>query len=263
MVERLRAHWPEYLMEAALLGLFMVSAGVFGTLLEHPDSPVRQALPSPRLRLALAGLAMGLTAVALIYSPWGRQSGAHFNPAVTLTFFRLGKIRLGDALFYVLAQFAGGILGVYFVLVLLGARFADAPVNYVATLPTAGPVPAFVAEALLAGGLMTMVLYTMNSARWMRWTGVFAGLLVAVYITVEAPISGMSINPARTLASAVPGRIWTSLWIYFTAPPLGMLLAVELHRLLTRGEQPHCAKLYHDAKRRCIFCGYLMPARSL
>ena len=116
----------------------MISAGLFGTLLFHPGSPVARALPDPLLRRALMGAIMGLTAIGLIYSPWGQQSGAHLNPAVTLTFWRLGKVATWDALFYVLAQFVGGALGVLLVLALLGAAFADPPVHYVATAP--GPM---------------------------------------------------------------------------------------------------------------------------
>ena len=92
MPEALKQHWPEYLIEATCLGLFMVSAFTFGTILEHPDSPLHQAIPNPTLRRLLMGLAMGGTAIAIIYSPWGKQSGAHINPSITLTFFRLGKI---------------------------------------------------------------------------------------------------------------------------------------------------------------------------
>src|SRR5881397_1562519 len=112
MTDALKRHWPEYLMEAACLGLFMISAFTFGTILEHPDSPVHQAIPNSLLRRFLMGLAMGSTAIGIIYSPWGKQSGAHINPAVTMTFFRLGKIEPPDAFFYVMAQFAGGIAGV-------------------------------------------------------------------------------------------------------------------------------------------------------
>src|SRR3989449_6241021 len=97
----LTAHWPEYSMEAGLLGAFMVSACLFGALYGFPGSPVRQAVPSPFLRQLLGGLSMGLTAIAIFYSPWGKQSGAHINPSVTVTFFRLGKIRFWDALFYI------------------------------------------------------------------------------------------------------------------------------------------------------------------
>src|SRR2546430_14206178 len=111
MTDALKRHWPEYLMEAACLGLFMVSAFTFGTILEHPDSPVHQAIPSSLLRRFLMGLAMGSTAIGIIYSPWGKQSGAHINPSTTLTFFRLGKVAPWDAVFYVVFQFIGGIIG--------------------------------------------------------------------------------------------------------------------------------------------------------
>src|SRR5215469_6327978 len=105
-------HWPEYLMEAAELASFMISACLFTVLLQHPGSPARAALPNDTLRRVLTGMAMGLTALAIFYSPWGKRSGAHLNPSVTLTFLWLGKLDERDALFYILAQFAGGIAGV-------------------------------------------------------------------------------------------------------------------------------------------------------
>src|ERR1700757_2234611 len=94
----LTSHWPEYLIEAALLGAFMVSACIFGALYEFPHSPVHGAITSSLLRRILMGISMGLTAIALIYSPWGKQSGAHINPSVTITFLRLGKVKAWDAL---------------------------------------------------------------------------------------------------------------------------------------------------------------------
>src|SRR6266436_9020654 len=111
--ESLRLHWPEYLIEASLLGAFMVSACVFGALYEFPHSPVHQAITSGFLRRILMGMSMGMTAIAIIYSPWGKQSGAHINPSVTLAFFRLRKIRGWDAFFYIAAQFTGAALGVF------------------------------------------------------------------------------------------------------------------------------------------------------
>ncbi len=259
MTKALSQHWPEYFMEAFGLGLFMVSAGVFGTLLEYPNSPVHQAIGNPFVRRALMGMAMGLTAIGIIYSPWGQQSGAHINPAVTLTFLRLGKVRLWDAIFYISFQFLGGLAGVLLVLAILRHRFAAPPVSYVATVPgDHGWIIAFIAEAIISFGLMLMVLFTTNSSKLSRYTGLFAGLFVATYITVEAPLSGMSMNPARTFASALPGGIFTALWIYFIAPVLGMMLAVNVYRLTDR--RVICAKLNHHTHRRCIFCGYGMKA---
>jgi aquaporin Z len=254
----LKAHWPEYLMEAWGLGTFMVSAGAFGTLLFHPASPVARAVPDPLALRSLMGALMGLTAVALIYSPWGRRSGAHLNPAVTLTFLRLGKVRPWDALFYALAQVAGGTLGVLLVAAALGPLFRDPPVAYVATVPgETGVLIALLAEALISLGLMAVVLFASNTPRLVRLTGVLAGFLVALYITVEAPLSGMSMNPARSLASALPSGLWQAFWVYLVGPPLGMLLAAELYRLVRRTPGVACAKLVHPAHGRCIFrCGY-------
>ena len=79
-------HWPEYLMEAGEAGLYLFSACAVATLLWHPASPVQQSLPSDAVRRMLMGLAMGATIIAIVRSPWGKQSGAHFKPAVTITF---------------------------------------------------------------------------------------------------------------------------------------------------------------------------------
>jgi hypothetical protein len=111
MIDALKRHWPEYLIEGACLALFMVSAFTFGTILEHPASLVQQAIPNPLLRRFLMGSAMGGTAIAIIYSPWGKQSGAHSNPSMTIAFFRLGKIKICDAAFSVCRRLAGRVGG--------------------------------------------------------------------------------------------------------------------------------------------------------
>ena len=264
MKEALKTHWPEYLMESAELGAFMVSACVFTAIIWHPASPVRQSIQDPLLRRMLTGIAMALTAICIIYSPWGKRSGAHFNPSVTLTFFRLGKIAPWDAFFYVLGQYAGGVIGVFFAAILLGASIRHPAVNYAATRPgLAGPQVAFAAELLMAFGLMSVVLIASNTQRVARFTGLFAAVLVATYISLESPLSGMSMNPARSFGSALPPRLWASLWVYFTAPPLGMLLAAQLYLLLKGSRGVVCAKLHHQNDQRCIFrCGYQAEARS-
>jgi aquaporin Z len=80
--------------------------------------------------------------------------------------------------------------------------------------------------------------------------------LIATYITIEAPFSGMSMNPARTLGSALPAGVWTALWVYFTAPPLGMLLAAEVYQRTRGAHRIDCAKYHHQNNKRCIFCEY-------
>jgi aquaporin Z len=104
---------------------------------------------------------------------------------------------------------------------------------------------------------MMMVLIVSNRQALNRYTGLFAGSLVALYITFEAPVSGMSMNPARTVASALPAHVWSGAWLYFVAPVLGMLLAAEAY-LLWRGQgSVLCCKLHHENQSRCIFrCRY-------
>ena len=257
MMNSLRKHWPEYLMEAAELGIFMVSACSVVALLEHPGSPLHPFLPNPVFRRVLTGIAMGLTAICIVYSPWGKQSGAHFNPSFTLTFFRLGKIHAVDALFYVLFQFVGGVSGVFLSLWLVGGPVRHPSVNYVATTPGAhGLAAAFSGELLISFLQMTVVLKVSNQARLARFTGLVAGGLVATYISIESPLSGMSMNPARTFASAFPGQLWTGWWIYFTAPLLGMLSAAQVYLWKQGRAGINCAKLHHQSNKRCIFCEY-------
>ncbi len=253
----LRSHWPEYLIEAWALGTFMISAGVFTTLVEHPSLPVRESIADADVRRLLIGLAMGLTAVALIYSPWGKRSGAHMNPAVTLSFLRLKTMNAWDAAYYMVFQVIGGVTGVLLVWLLFGDLFSQPPVNYVVTVPGApGVVVAFAAEFAMSMFLMFTILTVSNHARWEVLTGVAAGILVATYITVEAPLSGMSINPARTVASAWPAGVWTDGWIYFVAPITGMLAGVELHRACWPKTIVRRAKLVWSDKQRCIHSGY-------
>jgi len=258
MVTALREHWREYLIEAAGLGFFMVSANLFAALIENPASPVRAAMPDPVTRRTLMGMMMGLTAIAIIYSRWGQRSGAHLNPSVTLTFFCLGKVKGRDAIFYALSQTAGGAAGSILSALFLRDWVADPSVNFVATVPgAAGAHAALAAEAAIAFGLMFTVLSVSNSPRFSRFTGICAGILVAVFIGLEAPLSGMSMNPARTLASAIPSGTWNSFWVYCVAPPLGMLAAAAAYVRLRGRRCVQCAKLHHDNDAVCIFvCGW-------
>jgi aquaporin Z len=252
----LHSHWPEYLMEAGLLGSFMISACTVALLLHSTQSPLSQAIRHDFLRRLLGGVAMGITALALIYSPWGRQSGAHMNPAVTLTFLRLGKIQIWDTVLYVAAQFTGALLGVFLMARFFKTAISHPSVRYIVTTPgPLGPWPAFIAELLIAAALMLAVLHFSNSPRLSKFTGLFASILVAAYITIEAPLSGMSMNPARSFGSALNAGVWDSFWIYVTAPLAGMITASEIYLKWKGLHAVKCCKLHHENLKRCIFCG--------
>jgi aquaporin Z len=220
----LRLHWPEYLMEAGEVSLYLFFACAFATLLQHPASPFRHFVVSGLVRRMLYGLAMGATVIAIVMTAWGKQSGGHFNPAITLTFYRLGNVEFWDALFYAAAQFFGAISGVAIATyVLRGAPKNDA-IRYAVTVPGIyGKAGAFVGELTISFILMITVLFVSNRKTLARYTPYFAGALYLVYITFETPLSGMSMNPARTFGSAFHASYWHALWIYFVAPTLGML----------------------------------------
>jgi aquaporin Z len=196
---------------------------------------------------------MGLTLICIVHSPWGKRSGAHLNPSFSWTFYRLGKIQFWDAAFYSFAQFIGGISGVALTAIFLHKFVAHRSVHYAATLPgESGTIVAFLAELGISFLMMTTVLLVSNS-KFNRHTAFCAAILVATYITFEAPISGMSMNPARTFGSALPAMEWNSLWIYFLAPPIGMFLAAEAYVAVKGAKKVYCAKIHHQNNQRCIF----------
>ncbi len=218
-----KKNWRLYLIEAWALGMFMLSACFFTILIEHPALPIRNTLGSPVLWRLAEGLAMGLTAVLLIYSKWGKRSGAHMNPAVTLTFYQLDRIEAADAAGYISAQFAGGLGGILVSKWLAFSYLSHPAINFVVTRPGVwGEGWALALETGMAFTLFLTVLWSSNHPRLASYTGIFAGLLLVFFITFEAPYSGMSINPARTTASALPAGVWTAWWLYFIGPVAGM-----------------------------------------
>jgi len=253
-VQSFRLHWPEYLMEAGELTAYMFFALVFATLLQHPGSPIRHMIASDVLRRALLGIAVGATVIVIVTTPWGKRSGGHFNPAITLTYFRMGKLRLWDAVCYIAAQFSGAICGVVIATYALWGAPQHGAVRYAVTVPGAyGKAAAFAAELMISFVLFITVLFVSTRERIAQYTSYFVGALYAIYITFEAPLSGMSMNPARTLGSAFSAGVWDALWIYFTAPTLGMLIAAEVFLRVCKGVSPCCAKLYHANDKRCLF----------
>ena len=233
----MKASWKSnhkhYFQEATGLAIFMFSACFFGAMLEGGHSPLHLAVPDGFTRMVIMGALMGATALLIFYSPFTAPSGSHINPAVTLTFLRLGKICPWDAVFYILFQFLGGTIAVFIMQALMGHILIDAPVNSVATVPgKMGPWPAALMELGTAFVMMCMVLFTSAAPRLKRYTRIIAGCLVCTYVIVAGPVSGFGMNPARTFASALPANVWTAFWVYMLAPVAGMLLAAEVYSWL-------------------------------
>jgi aquaporin Z len=230
MKKNWKAEFRKYVDEARGLGLFMISAAFFDALLQYPGLPFRHMIASAFIRRFLVGLAMGLTALYIFTSKFGKQSGAYINPAVTLIRYRLGDIGLTDALFYTLFQLIGGSLGVYLVTLLFPVWMAHPDVNYVITIPgKTGIAVAFILEYFISFLLISVVLFMGIRKKWDRFTSYAVSALITIFITFEAPYSGMSMNPARSFASAIIAGQWNSFWLYCTAPVLGMLTGELLY----------------------------------
>lgn len=225
------AHWPDYLKEAGGLLVFMLAAGAAATVFEHPASPVHTAIPSDIVRRAGIGAIMAAVITGLAYSPWGKRTGTHLNPAVTLALYRLGRIDRWDALFYIIAQFAGAIAATPLLLAAIGPAFTHESVNYATTQP--GPMGigvAFAAEFAISFVMMAILLELLGNPRRRKLAGAAIAALVFVYVIVETPLSGMSFNPARSFGAALTSGQWPGIFLYFAAPVTAMLLAAELYR---------------------------------
>jgi aquaporin Z len=252
-LETLRSHWPEYLMEAGEIALYLFLVCAFATLLLHPTSPLH-SIHSGFPRRIVMGLLVGAAVVAIILTPWGKRSGGHFNPAITLTFYRLGKLAFWDASFYVAAQFVGAVAGVGIATYTFRGAPGDPSVRYAITAPGRfGISGAFLGELAISFILMTSILVASNRGGLRRFTPYLVGALYATFITFESPVSGMSMNPARTFGSAIFASYWLAFWLYLIAPTLGMLAGAEVFLWGRRGIGPYCAKLDHDNHERCIF----------
>lgn len=219
-------------MEAAGLAGFVVGASLLTVFLEHPELPVIQSPlgQHPWLRRVPLGIILGAYIAGVVYL-FGKRSGAHINPAVTWAFYRLGKINFADSVFYTLAQFAGAVAAAQIMKLALGDFYSDAAIRYALTEPAKwdhSGATAFGAEFFISFVLMFACLVAANSSRLEKLVAPITGVLIALYLVVETPYSGMSLNPARSFGSALAANEWRYLWIYFVAPPLAMLLAAEI-----------------------------------
>jgi aquaporin Z len=240
-----RLPWPALACEAAGTAL-LVACGVSLVIADFgAGSPVAAALPSDALRRVVTGFGFGCVGALIAVSGLGKVSGAHINPVVTLAFWRKGAIGGRHALAYVVAQLAGGVLGG---LPLLAWGRIGESVGYGVTVPGAGTGVwvAVLGEAVTTATLVLGLFAFLGSPRLRRFTPLLFPFLYAVMVGLEAPLSGTSTNPARSLGPAVVAGVWTGWWVYVVGPLAGALAATGLHgRTWLRRFEIGVAKLYH------------------
>jgi aquaporin Z len=234
-----------YAAEAAGTALLVFGGLSVVILINSPEGPVAPLIPEAGLRRAIAGFLFGSIGAAIAFSPLGRISGAHINPAMTLAFWLEDKIKWRDALFYVLAQCAGAVVGAAALLVWgkMGWSLEEG-----ATFPGAGWGAGWaVAGETLCGFLLVALIFVMAAGRATRpYTPLVNPVLFCLLVWLEAPVSGASANPARSFGPAVVAGAWQDHWVYWAGPCLGACLAVAAvrHPLLAR-QRPKEARLFH------------------
>jgi len=241
-------------MEATELGALMLSTCVWGTLVYSDESLFQSLGLSAVSKSTVMGIAVAVTTFIIILSPFGRRSGAHMNPSVTLTFLWLGRVHRWDAAWYIAAHFIGAIAGVFAARQVLGLRLSAPSVQYMVTVPGEhGSAITFLGEFLLSAVLMAAVLYSSNHRRLASLTPTLVAILTILFFVLSPSKSGFSVNPARTFSSALFAANWQGVWIYFAAPCLGMLSAAAIYVKTVGLNRVYCAKVFHDMRSVCPF----------
>lgn len=247
-------HWPEYgaeLLGTAILVFVGLSAVVFNF---STTLPISHLIPNSDARRLITGLLFAGSGSLVAISPLGKLSGAHINPSVSLAFWVHRKLHTLDFVGYVVGQFVGALLGALLLALVWQSNAAN--VKYGTTFPGAGyPLWfVFLAEMCLTLLLVLLIFLFVSSHTLMRWTPVMTWIVVAAMVWLEAPISGTSLNPARSFGPALVAGLWDAQWLYFVAPPLGAVIAVGLFRIITAGERDVLTgKLFHVPHYRSVF----------
>jgi aquaporin Z len=253
-------HWFEY--SAELLGTaFVIFCGLSAVVFNFGSGlPMEHFIPDRSTRLLLTGLLFAGSGSLVAISPLGKLSGAHLNPAVSLAFWSQGKMHDHDIGGYVIGQFVGAILGAE-LLVFVWGDYADSVRNGITLPGTAYPLwLVFLAEVSMTFLLVLSIFIFVSNHRLMRWTPLMTWFLMATMVWLGAPVSGTSVNPARSFGPALVTWFWQDQWLYWIAPPLGAMVAVAVFRLLAIGKcEILTAKLFHVPHYPCIFKNAKVP----
>ena len=224
-----RLHWPEYgseLLGTAFLVFIALSAVTFNF---GSGSPLAAVLPNSSVRRLITGLMLAGSGPLMAISPLGKLSGAHLNPAVSLAFWLQGKMHQHDLVGYIASQFLGAALGAGLVVLIWRERAAS--VQNGVTVPGVGyPIwSVFLLEMGCTCLLVLAIFLFVSSHRLMRWTPLMTWMLVALIYWQAAPISGSSLNPARSFGPALVSWFWRDQWVYWVGPLIGGALAGALY----------------------------------
>ena len=246
-----RFPWRIFFSELIGTALLVLGGLSFVIFMFGAGSPMARILPSEGLRRLITGFLFGTTGALIALSPVGKESGAHINPIVSLGFRLMGKISLKLTLVYVIAQLAGALVGC--VPLLLWGSMGKS-VEFGATWPGAGygTTEVFLGEVATTFAMVSLLTMFLAYRRIRPFTPALFPPLYSFMVWAEAPISGTSTNPARSLGPSLISGQWQGWWIYWIGPMLGTLLALMAFSYLAK--RIEVAKLYHfDSDRDRLF----------
>ncbi|MFE2478001.1 aquaporin [Streptomyces sp. NPDC059389] len=220
------------LYEFALTAALMFAVVTIIRWVLDPASPL--LLEGLRPALLVVGALTGALVFGLLLSPWGRCSGAHMNPAVTLALWRLGVFPGRGVAAYVVAQLCGSVAGTVLARLVWGPAVARVGYGAAAAAPSWNGWTVFAAEGGCLVVVTLMIGFFLTHPARGRWFPAALGLLVCAIIAVLGPLSGGAANPARQFGPALLSGATAGLWIYLAAPVLGAVLGARVHHRLLR-----------------------------
>lgn len=223
------------------------------------DSPVREMIVSDKVRLLLTGIIFAGGGTAVVYSPLGTKSGGHLNPAITAAFYLKGKLSGIHSLWYMTSQFVGAVAGAFLTRLLWTDLAVSVNLGATHVREDVGFVSGGILEFSMVAALVVLVFVFTSEKRLAPFTGVAAGLTVALFVFLTAPLTGTSLNPARSLGPALVMNSYGQIAFYLVVPFLGSAAGLAVHNYLIRGRKPLCGKIFHRKKDPgCIFieCSY-------
>jgi len=234
--------------EGAATALLVAAIVLAAALTLGHGSPVAAALPGRGARFLALGLIVAPVVALISVSPLGRLSGAHTNPALTLGFWVLGRVSRQDLAGYVAAQLAGGVAGAAAARVALPPPTA-ASIGGAVTHPAVAAPEAFALELAMTATLLVVIFAFVSDERLARGTPLAIMPVLATLIWLGSPLTGASLNPARSAGPALVFGDLADLWIYLAAPAAAALVLGALWRAAPM--EPKTAKVFHDPRYPC------------
>jgi aquaporin Z len=248
-MDRMKEHLKAYASEFVGTAILMI-AGIAAISFNFGEqSQLANLLPNETLRLALAGAGFALGANIVIYSALGQTSGGHLNPAITIAFWMQGKIETKQLAPYMFCQCLGALAGTWFVATLIPDLSSSVGHGVTSIADTITPGVAILLEALLTMAFVLMIFWMTSCHDRARYTGLCVFIYLVIVVPLEAPLTGTSINPARSIGPAIYANNYTDLVIYIIAPMTGAIAGTLIARYVLN-QRPKCKRVCGLPKKK-------------